>query len=555
MERIGPMEALRKLKKRLPVENVFSILLIVIAIVLWFISLLTDERTRIINDTFIHYFIIAVFVAVGYLQVSLRIKINANKKIKFKNIKPPRHIQQMIRNSIMGVGNETAAKPQQIIPHLDKGSPERDNFYTPRMSFGQPVSRFDRNVPRRSFGDESFFSNRDFKGGLETPYMSEPTDFYNLGDERKHHTPLRRYDSSTISQFTLGGSRRTDFDRSRFSKYGYSELMGRPRETPRSVELPDFKSVSELKEEYHNTIEKLQIKNKMKYWLANTQNWIHKKIIRNLVELDLKNLEDLASMLSSRAGFNLVFMKSEGHSSSRSPIIPREYEKRVKYYYNERNQDLDMRELLEIEIKQDLVGQLYGKYYYSLKGKYLFEASEKYRKAFETLLEQRKELENYFTVEGFCYESRFYVFNRILKWTDTSDFDVRYNSGISFAGAEWNQKLPTDSQVIMSVFCAYFQRLYKDGSEHHGIIRILYDYMDYHPKYSHGNDTLIIVQVAPHSYAPHYKVRSGEEDLNCYPGKENVFNAILFFLHQLKTKKNCVYGVNHKPMLEEILKY
>lgn len=86
-------------------------------------------------------------------------------------------------------------------------------------------------------------------------------------------------------------------------------------------------------------------------------------------------------------------------------------------------------------------------------------------------------------------------------------------------------------------------------------MKIFYDYMDYRPKYPQGKDTLIIVQVAPHNYAPLYRVISGEEELNCYPGSDNVFNAILFFLYEIKSKKNGIFGANHRALLEDIFRY
>ena len=67
------------------------------------------------------------------------------------------------------------------------------------------------------------------------------------------------------------------------------------------------------------------------------------------------------------------------------------------------------------------------------------------------------------------------------------------------------------------------QRKYRDGSEAREMIKIFYDYMDYHSKYSHGENSLLIVQTAPHSHAPFYKVISGNQELNCLPGNSNVF--------------------------------
>lgn len=98
------------------------------------------------------------------------------------------------------------------------------------------------------------------------------------------------------------------------------------------------------------------------------------------------------------------------------------------------------------------------------------------------------------------------------------------------------------------------QRKYRDGSETREMIKIFYDYMDYHSKYSHGENSLLIVQTAPHSHAPYYKVISGNEELNCLPGNNNVFCAIMFFLYVIKKKRNGVFGENIKPLLDDIFR-
>lgn len=262
-------------------------------------------------------------------------------------------------------------------------------------------------------------------------------------------TPTRTYDSDYKSRHILKDQWYSARGEDR--KYEYSTIGGRPRDIVKTIELPDYEDIAETKDKYHETIEKLQIKNKMRHWLSYTKEWIHEGIIKKLIKLDLDNLTEITRLLS-KYGYNLVFVKEDEHTQSRNSLVPYEYDRICKYYYNERHKTIDMQELLSLELKQNLIGKLYGKYYYSIKGKPLFDPDEEYRKVFEEKLQQRRDIEKYYTLEGFGPEVRFYTYFRVNRMAEDPMLKIRYNSGEAFHGSEWTPKLPTDAQIIMWMF-------------------------------------------------------------------------------------------------------
>jgi len=340
-----------------------------------------------------------------------------------------------------------------------------------------------------------------------------------------------------------------------FSKFDYNSGAHRRRtDYTKNMELSEFSPVSENKDKFYETIEKLNIRNKAKYWLEHTKEWMHEGVLKRIYKLDLENLMETCRLLS-RYRYNLVFVQEDDVNQRKQSAVPYDYEKICKYYFNPSHRTIDMEDLLSMELKQTLVGQLYGKYYYSIKGKPAFEPSQKEIATLEKYLSQRRDIEKYYSIDKFEGDTRFYVFDRIVKLVESPTLSIKYNSGGSFNGVEWSTKYPTDSQIIMSMFCTCLERKYRDGSELKGVIRIFYDYMDYHSKYGQNKESLYIVQTAPPNYAPSYKVLAGNEELSCLPGNNNVFYAILFFLFEIKTKKNGVFGENIKPLLDDIFRY
>lgn len=536
MSRISLNDLTPYIRTKIPIENLFSAMLGCFILLLSMIVVLTPENERFIKNVFIYYIIVLFLIIILVMQASSKLNKPQRNHVKYKNISPSKKIERLIRENIMGTKREPEPRPTHGLKstYREPLTVEKDTFVTPRADFRHTTTRF-----RPGTGRPSFYG--------ETPRRDI------FADEHKFTTPRRdRFGESrytSVFDRTFTGKRdfkstlkpRYSFATSKMgspdvrSRFEYSDLLSGARDSLPNQELRDYESFENSKDKYGETIRKLKIGNKMKDWISRTRTWVHEALIKKIVALDRENLIELCRLLA-KFRYSLVFIKEDFYDREARGTIHYEYEKIIKHYFNERHKMIDMQDLLDLEKNQDPVSQLYGKYFYVFKDGTELKIDDKYKELFDTLLKQRKDIEKYFTIEGFGKEARFYTFYRLYKFAHSKDLYIKYNSGDFFNGLEWTSRLPTDAQIIMWMFCTFLQRLHRDTSDSHSIPRIFYDYMDYHPRYKDGAETLCIQQVAPPSYAPLYKVIDGTDELDCLPGNDNVFNAVLFFMYLIKTK-------------------
>ncbi|XP_072038570.1 transmembrane protein 209-like isoform X2 [Amphiura filiformis] len=120
--------------------------------------------------------------------------------------------------------------------------------------------------------------------------------------------------------------------------------------------------------------------------------------------------------------------------------------------------------------------------------------------------------------------------------------DFRWNQGSEFKGRKWDQDLPTDSAIVMHMLCSYLDSR-----------------LPAHPKYPDGKtfasqyfmktpdkpdlkkkDNLLLFQTKINP--PHYKVIITDDTWDLPKGRSNMFQAILLFLHHVKTKEHGMVG-------------
>ncbi|XP_019634182.1 PREDICTED: transmembrane protein 209-like [Branchiostoma belcheri] len=126
--------------------------------------------------------------------------------------------------------------------------------------------------------------------------------------------------------------------------------------------------------------------------------------------------------------------------------------------------------------------------------------------------------------------------------------EFRWNSGGTFKNRKWDQDLPTDSAIIMHMFCTYLDSR-----------------LPPHPKFPDGRtftgqhfiktpeepdlkkkDNLLLHQA--HINPPHFTVVVGDQAYQLHRGRCNLFHAILLLLHRIKTKEYGMLGqVNLGP--------
>lgn len=120
--------------------------------------------------------------------------------------------------------------------------------------------------------------------------------------------------------------------------------------------------------------------------------------------------------------------------------------------------------------------------------------------------------------------------------------EFRWNGGSSnYRGKPWGDYLPTDSAVVLHVLCTYLDsRLPPDPRFPDGKTFTSQYFRKTPDKPPLGKDALCIHQsvLCP----PHYRVVVGEDIWDLPKGRNNLFYAILLFLHCIKTKHSGMLG-------------
>jgi len=115
----------------------------------------------------------------------------------------------------------------------------------------------------------------------------------------------------------------------------------------------------------------------------------------------------------------------------------------------------------------------------------------------------------------------------------------KWNGGAEYKRKPWDETLPTDSRILIHLFCAYLDaRLpgnlkYPDGktftSKHFILVPDKPDLVD-----KKENMAIFMTRL----YPPHFKVVVEGTVGNVKPGRHNLFHAILLFLHHIKVKEH-----------------
>lgn len=150
----------------------------------------------------------------------------------------------------------------------------------------------------------------------------------------------------------------------------------------------------------------------------------------------------------------------------------------------------------------------------------------------------------------------------------------RWNRGGDFKGRKWDTDLPTDSAIIMHVFCTYLDsRLpphpkYPDGktftSQHfvqtpnkpginlsskgmlsfsHEIhIAVWLCFLTYHTSFTDVTNENVFCVYQSAINPPHYELIYQRHVYNLPKGRNNMFHTLLMFLYIIKTKESGMLG-------------
>ncbi|KAK8778323.1 hypothetical protein V5799_020331 [Amblyomma americanum] len=120
--------------------------------------------------------------------------------------------------------------------------------------------------------------------------------------------------------------------------------------------------------------------------------------------------------------------------------------------------------------------------------------------------------------------------------------DFRWNGGSQdYRGKPWSDSLPTDAAIVLHLLCTYLNsRLPPDPRFPDGKTFTSQFFYKSPNKPPASKDTLCIYQtsVTP----PHYRLIVGEDTWDLPKGRNNLFYAILLFLHCINTKRGGMLG-------------
>ncbi|KAG8197690.1 hypothetical protein JTE90_001614 [Oedothorax gibbosus] len=125
--------------------------------------------------------------------------------------------------------------------------------------------------------------------------------------------------------------------------------------------------------------------------------------------------------------------------------------------------------------------------------------------------------------------------------------DFKWNSGGLYADKQWCDDLPTDSTLIIHFMCCYFDaHLPPDPHFPEGKPFTSKYFKKVPEKVVLSKDLTYIYQ--SNLNPPHFKVVIGEDLFNLQKGRNNLFCALVIFLHYMKTKESGMLGrVNLGP--------
>ncbi|KAG9489831.1 hypothetical protein GDO78_005644 [Eleutherodactylus coqui] len=136
-----------------------------------------------------------------------------------------------------------------------------------------------------------------------------------------------------------------------------------------------------------------------------------------------------------------------------------------------------------------------------------------------------------------------YLFERIKELSHGGCMSsFRWNGGGDFKGRKWDTDLPTDSAILMHVFCTYLDsRLpphpkYPDGktftSQH---------FVQTPDKPDTTNENVFCIHQS-NINPPHYELVYQRHIYNLPKGRNNLFHTLLMFLYIIKTKESGMLG-------------
>jgi hypothetical protein len=145
-------------------------------------------------------------------------------------------------------------------------------------------------------------------------------------------------------------------------------------------------------------------------------------------------------------------------------------------------------------------------------------------------VQERFKLEEYMNVLG-C-TSREYLVQRIKALAEGDCLgNFVWNGGSKWKAKEWTAELPTDSQIIIHMFCTYMDSMMprfqvgKPFTSRHFVV--------FPQSLDKVKTSVVIYQ--PHVHPPHFEGYANKNVIEVVQGRNNLFMALVIFIYNVKT--------------------
>lgn len=159
------------------------------------------------------------------------------------------------------------------------------------------------------------------------------------------------------------------------------------------------------------------------------------------------------------------------------------------------------------------------------------------------VVQKRQMLEKYMDVHG--SPSREYIVQRVKELAEGGCMAAfRWNGGGSWQGKPWTTELPTDSQILIHLFCAHMDGLLPADprADKNKPFSSLYYVLA--PKSPDAVPTAAKIYQS-HVHPPHFKVLEHQEVWDTFQGRNNLFHAIFLWVFAVQTRLDGFIGQVH----------
>ncbi|KAM5171143.1 transmembrane protein 209 [Mantella aurantiaca] len=118
----------------------------------------------------------------------------------------------------------------------------------------------------------------------------------------------------------------------------------------------------------------------------------------------------------------------------------------------------------------------------------------------------------------------------------------RWNGGGAFKGRKWDTDLPTDSAILIHVFCTYFDsRLPAHPKYPNGKTFTSQHFLQTPDKPDTSNENVFCIHQSGIN-PPHFELVYQKHIYNLPKGRNNLYHTLLMFLYIIKTKESGMLG-------------